>query len=153
MDRHKSLHRVSNLMGFTMDITVRSEISVALYEETIALILMETKASARILTSKSYSKPYDSKLQNNSVSIMLTDNTEYNDIADEGEIMLSLNADTETKKQLTFKNVCFLPSLKHTGISVKSRIQQGHAYTVNADRKCVLIDEVKCPRSSKDDND
>ena len=76
MDRHKSLHRVSYLIEFTMDIAVRSEISVALCEETKALILMETKASVCVLTSKSYSKPFDSKLQNNSVHVILTDDTE-----------------------------------------------------------------------------
>ena len=81
-------------MGFTIDISVRPEISVALYEETRALILMDTKVSAHILANKSYFTPYDSKFQPNSVRVILADDTECKNITDKGEIMLTLNTNT-----------------------------------------------------------
>ena len=154
MNPQTSLHKTSYLIEFTIDVTVLSEISVALYEKTEVLILKETKTFICVTTGKSYFNPHGSLFQINSVLVTLTDDTDYYDITGEGETTFSLNMDKKTKKLITFLNViCFLLSLKHTSVNIKSSIKPGHAYTLNTDHKCVSIDEVKCHGPSKDDHD
>ena len=144
---------MSNTIGFTIDNPVTLGLSVALWKETSALILVDTGASAHIFANKSYFKSFDSNFQPGSVCVILADRTECNDITGKGEVTLTLNTNTGAKKQVTFKDVYLLPSLNHTGIiSVNSSIKQGHAYTFNANYSCVIIDKVKCPLPSKDDD-
>ena len=136
------------------DNPIKLQISVALWEGSSNLILIDTGASANIFSDRSFFTSFDDSFNTNSVKVILADGTECDNIIAKGTVTLTLTTSTGAKMQVILQEAYLLPTLNHKGIlSVKYGIKQGYEYHFGSKSSYVLIDKVKCPFLSKDHND